>query len=122
MDIRIDLHDITPPKLASALAEYLPAGWRRDGILESQVSTQEDVQYAFRNEPGKGGDRPRAALVLAGPAETLTVAVVTPIDRDGELSDAQYDAMVEEFWRKVVEPAVAGLDGVSARLVRDSHH
>lgn len=117
MDIRIALQGVTPPKFVETLAEHLPFEWRRDGILEHQVSTQEDVQYAFRNEPGPDSERPRTGLVLAGPPETLTVATVVPVDRGIDLSDDMYAEIVEEFYDKVVAPAVASLDGAEAQLV-----
>jgi hypothetical protein len=112
-DIRLELDDVTPPDLVEAFCDQLPEDWSRDGILEHQVSTREEVQYCFRHA---GHDEwPRCALCLAGPSETWTVAAVVPIDRGVELSDDQTDAIVEDFYTSVVEPVVASLDA-SARL------
>jgi hypothetical protein len=102
-DIHIELASAdAAPKLVTALCERLPFEWKRDGILEAQVSTREDVQYCFRYEPDD--QRPRCALVLAGPGDELTVAVVVPIDRGVDLSDEAYDSIVEDFWEDVVAP------------------
>lgn len=107
-DIRIDLSGTKPSDLADEIGETIASSvvWKRDGILEHQVSTQEEYQYCFRNEPG--GERPRTALCLAGNAETLTVACVVPIDRDVELSDDQHDAIVTEFYSEVLYPSTEG--------------
>jgi hypothetical protein len=104
-DIHIQLaSSADATELVAALCERLPFEWKRDGILEAQVSTREDVQYCFRYEPDDG--RPRCALVLAGPGDELTVAVVVPIDRGVDLSDDAYDSIVEDFWQDVMAPLV----------------
>jgi len=107
-DIEIELSDTSPTDFAEALGREIDGDptWRRDGILEDQVSTREEYQYCFRNEPG--GDRPRTALCLAGTAETLTVATVVPIDRGVELEDEEYDEIVVEFFTEVLTPATEG--------------
>jgi hypothetical protein len=104
-DIHIQLASAADAtELVAALCERLPFEWKRDGILEAQVSTREDVQYCFRYEPDDS--RPRCALVLAGPGDELTVAVVVPIDRGVDLSDDAYDSVVEDFWQDVMAPLV----------------
>lgn len=112
-DIEIDISEVSEPTFADALGASCSGTtlWSRDGILEHQVSTQEEVQLCFRNEPG--GDRPRAALCLAGTEETLTVAAVVPIDRGIELSDDQYAELVREYYREILEPAVEGMEVVA---------
>lgn len=112
-DIEIDIADTSEADLADALGESCAGTtlWNRDGILEQQVSTQEEVQLCFRNEPG--GKRPRAGLCIAGTEETLTVAAVVPIDREVELSDEQYAAIVEEFYREILQPALEGLEAAA---------
>jgi len=114
-DIRIELDELSPPELIDALCEALPDGWSRDGILEHQVSTREEVQYCFRRE-GVDDEVPRCALCLAGPGEVLTVAAVVPIDRGVELSDDQSGEVVAEFYRDVVRPVVEARPA-SAELV-----
>ena len=108
-DIRIDLHDVTPTELVEAIGRKIAPTtvWRRDGILESQVTTQEEIQYCFRNEPG--AERPRTALCLAGTPQTLTVAVVVPVDRGVELDAETYDGIVREFYEEYLVEAVEGL-------------
>jgi hypothetical protein len=107
-DIEVQLEDVSPEDLAEAIGRQIAGDptWNRDGILEHQVSTQEDHQLCFRNEPD--GERPRTALCLAGTAETLTVATVVPIDRGVELDDEQYDAVVVEFFTNVLTGATDG--------------
>jgi hypothetical protein len=109
-DIRIELNDVTPTELAEAIGRQIASTtlWSRDGILETQVTTHEEVQYCFRNDPGTG--RPRTALCLAGTPEVLTVAVVTPVDRGPDLDPETYDAIVREFYEEQLLPAVEGLD------------
>lgn len=104
-DIHIELESAEcAADFITSVSEALPDAWSRDGILEAQVSTREDVQYCFRYEPVD--ERPRTALVLAGPGDTLTVAVVVPIDRDVDLSDDTYDAIVDDFWQNVLVPVL----------------
>jgi hypothetical protein len=107
-NIEVQLEDVSPEDLAEAIGRVVAGDptWKRDGILEDQVSTQEEHQLCFRNDPG--GDRPRTALCLAGTAETLTVATVVPIDRGVELDDEQYDAVVLEFFSEVLTGATDG--------------
>lgn len=109
-DIRIDISRVKSADFAEAIGRQIAGEptWSRDGILEHQVSTQEELQYCFRNEPGSG--RPRTAICLAGSPETLTVATVVPIDRDVELSDQQYAGVVREFHDDVLAPALASVD------------
>ncbi len=110
VDIEVTLNAVDPLDLAEAIGRRIAGDsrWKRDGILEQQVSTREDVQLCFRNEPA--GDRPRTALCLAGTDETLTVATVVPIDRGIELDDEQYAAVVREFCDDVLEPASAEIE------------
>ncbi|GEM_PF-4375106 len=104
-DIHIELEGAEyAADFITSVSDVLPDTWSRDGILEAQVSTREDVQYCFRYEPGD--ERPRTALVLAGPGDTLTVAVVVPIDRDVDLSDDTYDGIVDDFWEDVLVPVL----------------
>ncbi len=112
-DIRLELDDVSPPELVETLCQHLPEGWTRDGILEHQVSTREEVQYCFRHAGTE--DRPRCALCLAGPHDILTVAAVVPVDRGIDLSDRQSDGVVSEFYEHVVAPAAESLD-ISAEL------
>lgn len=113
-DIEIQLEAVAPDDLAEAIGRVIAGDptWKRDGILEDQVSTQEEYQYCFRNEPG--GDRPRTALCLAGTEETLTVATVVPIDRGVELEDEQYDEIVVAFFGEVLTPATEGTEIATA--------
>ena len=114
-DIHIELNDTTPGDLAEALGRECAGDpcWMRDGILEDQVSTQEEFQYCFRNEPG--GDRPRVALCIAGNRETLTVATVVPIERGIEFNRETYSEIVAEFFGEILSGAIAGLE-VTATL------
>jgi len=112
-DIRIELGSTSVADLEEALGQSCTgtAIWSRDGILEHQVSTHEDVQICLRNEPA--GERPRTAICLAGTDETLTVATVVPIDRDVDLTDDRYGAVVEEFYGDVLSPAIEPLTAVA---------
>jgi len=113
-DIEIDISATSPADLADALGDSCAGTtlWSRDGILEHQISTREEVQLCFRNEPG--GERPRAAICIAGTDETLTVAAVVPIDRGFELSDDQSTEIVSEFFHDILQPALEGLDVTAA--------
>lgn len=117
-DLRIELGDASPADLADAVGRIIGGStiWRRDGILEEQVSTREDVQYCFRNEPP--GDRPRTALCIAGTPEILTVATVVPIDRGIELTDEEYAAVVTDFRDEVLQPATEAMS-VTTKPVTD---
>ena len=118
LDIRIDVSASSPDALAETLGEVCAGTtlWSRDGILEQQVSTNEPVQYCFRNEPV--GERPRSCICIAGPPDILTVAAIVPIDRGVELDDEEYNAILEDFYTQMLEPVLERI-GADAEIVAE---
>lgn len=103
-DIRVDLADVAPDEFARALGPELGVIWRRDGILEEQVSTEHDVEFCFRYDPGD--ERRPAVLCLAGDDDSLEVATVVALDRGVEFGDEESRGIVENFYDEVVAPAL----------------
>jgi hypothetical protein len=93
----------------------LTAGWSRDRAAEERLQhlgPPEEVNYCFACT--REGPRPAARVFLTtDDPETLSVPNIVPADRD-RLTCGEYNALLEEFYRRFVclAAAWAGVESV----------
>ena len=94
--------------MAAAIAEMersLPAGWMRDKVAEARTqvfaNSSKRITYCFKCTRDK--ERPAAMLVLTQRPNTFYVSNVIPGERH-QLENAEYNAILEEFYAKVFKP------------------
>ena len=104
-------------RLIAAISAMLPQhGWQRDLDAEKQLATAtRDPMYSFACKASM--DREAASLWLAySNSGDLEVANIVPEERN-ELSVHQYNSILNDFWQRFVQPAMAGLN-INAEITK----
>jgi hypothetical protein len=107
MGLQIQWASIEAEAFEKALHAHLPDDWSRDGILEHQITTQDDVQMCFRRRATE--DVPRTTICVSGTDDVLTDAAIVPVDRGPDLTDEQRATVLSDFASRVLAPAFEDL-------------
>lgn len=105
-----------PDQLAAAIEAIMTSvseGWSRSAEFEQLQPHRPDgdwVSYVFKREPS--GEEPAVILSLNTHGNDYRVANIVSLG-GRDLSRAEYNAVIEEFYRRFVRPAVAGTGAVA---------
>lgn len=96
-------------KLLEHIERSLKDGWIRDREKETELKLSNKLEYKIF-ACSKQSSRPAAALFfIADENNYLYVCNIVPREL-GELGIEKYNALLEEFWSKFIEPAAKDLD------------